>query len=279
MLIGLNALKTVSRKKSPVLDAWFHAEEGHETQPTQLADETVERTKDLFNQVQIHRSLRNIQTDSGTSIPAMPRLGESVNVPVMPLSDRSAKAPAMPVSEADSKVAVLPRSDRNAAVAQLPVSGRNTKMTAIALAESGTSVPALPEKVTAWERRPAEKITAEHQKIELGPAETQAPPRSPYQVLSEILDADSPSSRWLDTAGMLQKFMSTDCFVDMTMTSDGGVSSVLRSPDGYRRTVVCRIDGSTSQRITGPRGEEIVRFLNSSEAVVAADKRDNDLVR
>jgi hypothetical protein len=95
-----------------------------------------------------------------------------------------------------------------------------------------------------------------------------APAKSPYQALSDILDADSRSSQWLQAAGLLRKFTTTECFVDMTMTSEGGVNSVLRSPDGFRRTVVCRADGTISQRITGPNGEEVVRFNNSGEAVV-----------
>jgi hypothetical protein len=72
--------------------------------------------------------------------------------------------------------------------------------------------------------------------------------------------------------GLLQQFASTDCLVDMSMTPDGGMSAVLRSPYGYRRTVVCRPDGSVSQRITGPQGEEIVRFNNDGDPVHSYNK-------
>lgn len=100
---------------------------------------------------------------------------------------------------------------------------------------------------------------------------------TPYQILSNILEPTSPSSRWLSQHGLLQQFYSKDCFVDLSTTSDGGMSAVLRSPEGYRRTVVCRVDGTSAQRITGPRGEEIVRFNNSGEPVNPANKADNAL--
>lgn len=179
MLIGLNALKSTSREvNAEILDAWFEPAESKNVP----ASEVVESVKELFDQVKIHNSLRQV-TKSTSSIPAMPRFAE--------------------------------------------------------------------------EQKP----------------EPPKAPKTPYQALTDILDADSVSSRWLESCGLLHKFMTTDCFVDMTMTSEGGVTSVMRSKDGYRRTVMCRADGTVSQRVTGPRGDEIVRFNAHGEAVVS-DKRD-----
>lgn len=100
---------------------------------------------------------------------------------------------------------------------------------------------------------------------------------SPYQAMSQILDGDSRSSQWLAHYGLLQQFQTTDCFVDMSMTPDGGMSAVLRAPSGVRRTVVCRPDGSVAQRITGPRGEEIVRFNNDGDPVYSYNKAEAQL--
>jgi hypothetical protein len=100
---------------------------------------------------------------------------------------------------------------------------------------------------------------------------------SPYQSMSNILDPNSRSSRWLASYGMFQQFASTDCFVDMSMTPDGGMSAVLRSPAGFRRTVVCRPDGSVAQRITGPHGEEIIRFNNDGDPTYSYNKADAQL--
>lgn len=78
---------------------------------------------------------------------------------------------------------------------------------------------------------------------------------------------DSPSSQWLAQRGLFQKFNSPDCIMDLQMTADGGVSSIVRATDGYRRTVVCRPDGTSSQRITDATGMEIVRFNSLGEIV------------
>jgi hypothetical protein len=100
---------------------------------------------------------------------------------------------------------------------------------------------------------------------------------SPYQVMSDVLDGNSRSSRWIAQNGLWQQFSSTDCFVDMSMMADGGMSAVLRSPAGFRRTVVCRPDGTIAQRITGPRGEEIVRFNNDGEPLYSINKAEAQL--
>jgi hypothetical protein len=125
------------------------------------------------------------------------------------------------------------------------------------LTRKQTTVPSLPRHAQQNAPRPVQAVQAQW---------------SPYQAMSTILDANSRSSRWLAQYGLLQQFASTDCLVDMSMTPDGGMSAVLRSPYGYRRTVVCRPDGSVSQRITGPQGEEIVRFNNDGDPVHSYNK-------
>lgn len=103
------------------------------------------------------------------------------------------------------------------------------------------------------------------------PMSTAAQPASPYQALHNILDARSRSSVYLAQVGLLEKFTALECFVDISMMPDGGVSAALRSADGHRRTVVCRKDGTTGQRITSPSGEEIVRFNNNGEPVFPSE--------
>ena len=176
MIIGLNALKTVTREKAATLNAWFEDE-----QPAQQA---VQAAKQMFSAVQIRASLKAI-------------------------------------SRHTNEVPALPRHAQVAPVAQ-----------------------------TTW---------------------------SPYQAMSAILDANSKSSRWLAQYGLFAQFATTDCFVDMSMTPDGGMSAVLRSPSGFRRTVVCRPDGSVAQRITGPQGDEIIRFNNDGDPITTANKTERVL--
>jgi hypothetical protein len=130
-----------------------------------------------------------------------------------------------------------------------------------------SSIPAMP----TWgaDRAPAKAVVKEI------PASIELKPASPYQAMDSILQMDSPSSQWLHNNGLLNKFISTDCTVDVTMTPDGTVNAALRSADGYRRTLLCRPDGSSAQRITGPNGAEIIRFDSHGQPVVALDKREN----
>jgi hypothetical protein len=118
---------------------------------------------------------------------------------------------------------------------------------------SQSSVPALPYATTA-------------SKEEVEPALT------PFQVMRSIINPDSASSRWMAAAGLLQKF--NDCVMDMKMTTEGGVNAILRSEDGYRRTILCRPDGSHSQRITDAAGNEIVRFNSLGQPVFPDLKRE-----
>lgn len=129
-----------------------------------------------------------------------------------------------------------------------------------------SSIPAMP----SWSanRAPAVKAVQELPVKEL-------PPASPYQMMSCALHMDSPSSQWLQRNGLLSKFIATDCTVDVTMTPDGTVNAALRSADGYRRTLLCRPDGSCAQRITAPNGAEIVRFDSNGQPIITLDKREN----
>ena len=131
-----------------------------------------------------------------------------------------------------------------------------------------SSIPAMP----SWgaDRAPAVKAVVQ----EL-PLRNEVTPSSPYQVMSCILQIDSLSSQWLQRNGLLSKFIATDCTVDVTMTPDGTVNASLRSSDGYRRTLLCRPDGSSAQRISGPNGSEIVRFDSNGHPIHALDKREN----
>lgn len=96
-------------------------------------------------------------------------------------------------------------------------------------------------------------------------------PASPSQTLHNILDSQSRSSSYLTQIGLLEKFTAQECFVDISMMPDGGVSAALRSVDGFRRTVVCRKDGTSGQRITSPSGAEIIRFNNNGEPLFPSE--------
>ncbi len=129
-----------------------------------------------------------------------------------------------------------------------------------AMAKAQTSVPTMP--------RYAPEVIVKAESLATS---------SPYQAISSILEPSSRSSQWLGHYGLLEQFSSTDCFVDMSMNPDGGMSAVLRSPQGYRRTVVCRADGSSAQRITGPLGQELVRFNKNGDPVTVGDKKESTL--
>ncbi len=94
---------------------------------------------------------------------------------------------------------------------------------------------------------------------------------TPFQMVSDILSPESPSSRFLAQHQLLNKFISADCIQDVSMAPDGSVRGVLKSADGYRRTLVCRQDGTSSQRITAPDGEEIVRFSFNGQIIYSGD--------
>lgn len=189
MLIGLNAMKTISRRNAPALDSWF----GEEPKAEELANPANE----MLAEVRMHKSLKSMQADKPSAVPGLPRSASQETA--KPITDATPKAPAAIVA-------------------------------------------------------PAEKL-------------------SPYQQLNQILEPDSQSSRWLAHHGLLDKFTAHDCYVDISMAADGGFNAALRSTDGYRRTVVCRADGTSSQRITGPQGEEVLRFNSQGEPVVPSSQK------
>jgi hypothetical protein len=98
---------------------------------------------------------------------------------------------------------------------------------------------------------------------------------SPYQMLQQTLSPHSRSSQWLKQFGWLEKFTSNETFVDIKSSSDGSYSASLRSPDGWRRTIVCRADGTCSQRITTGTGIEVLRFTGDGEPVRPSESKQS----
>lgn len=94
---------------------------------------------------------------------------------------------------------------------------------------------------------------------------------SPLTRVNLILEEGSESSRWLNQRGYLEAFKSPQCVLDISFsTADKNslkVGAVLSAPDGSKRTVVACDDGTTFQRITGPGGREIVKFLSNGQIV------------
>ena len=134
------------------------------------------------------------------------------------------------------------------------------------LQKRNTSIPSMPAaSTTTTDELPAITAPAPIEK------ETPAPNKelnlTPYQLMSDILGFESRSSQILSQMDLLDKFTASDCTMDMTMSCDGTVNAALRSADGFRRTVVCRPDGTSSQRITDNKGVEIVRFNSQGQIV------------
>lgn len=94
---------------------------------------------------------------------------------------------------------------------------------------------------------------------------------SPLTRVNQALEENSDSSRWLNQRGYLEAFKSPDCMLDISFsTADKNVlkvGAVMSAPDGSKRTVVACDDGTTFQRITGPGGQEIVKFLSNGQIV------------
>jgi hypothetical protein len=84
----------------------------------------------------------------------------------------------------------------------------------------------------------------------------------PFSLSESLRGPDSESSKLLKQYNLYDKFSTTQCHEHISWGPDGSVSVALKSADGYRRTIVCRADGTSAQRITDPNGKEIVRFSN-----------------
>lgn len=107
--------------------------------------------------------------------------------------------------------------------------------------------------------------------------DTSAPPLT---RVNQILDEHSETSRWLNQRGYLDVFKSSSCVLDITFSTEKSVkvAAVLKAPDGSKRTVVACDDGTTFQRITGPRGQEIVQFMSNGQ-IVEYGKRTGETLR
>lgn len=104
---------------------------------------------------------------------------------------------------------------------------------------------------------------------------------SPLTRVNQILEEHSETSRWLNQRGYLESFKSPNCVLDLSFSTEKTVlkvGAVLNAPDGSKRTVVACDDGTSFQRITGPRGQEIVRFMSNGQ-IVEFGKRSGEMLR
>jgi hypothetical protein len=91
-------------------------------------------------------------------------------------------------------------------------------------------------------------------------------PFSPYERMDYTLSPLSNSSQFLAEHGILDKFTAEEAVMDMALSPEGFLSASIRSQDGYRRTVICRPNGTIAQRVTSPDGKELVRFASDGKA-------------
>lgn len=102
--------------------------------------------------------------------------------------------------------------------------------------------------------------------IETAPAPQETPhAMSAYDRMDNTLSRESYSSHVLAKHGILEKFLSDSAVLDIAMAPDGSLTASVRSEDGYRRTVICRPNGSVSQRVTSNDGRELVRFASDGK--------------
>jgi hypothetical protein len=90
-------------------------------------------------------------------------------------------------------------------------------------------------------------------------------PISAYERMDNTLSRDSYSSHVLSKHGILERFLSESAVLDISMSPDGSLTACVRSADGFKRTVICRQNGSTSQRVTSSDGRELVRFASDGK--------------
>lgn len=93
---------------------------------------------------------------------------------------------------------------------------------------------------------------------------------TPLGRVNEMLDDNSPSTRWLRERGYLEAFKSENCTLELSFGNDrsgGKVGAVMVAPDGTKRTAVACENGTSFQRLTGPNGQELVKFLSSGQII------------
>lgn len=86
-----------------------------------------------------------------------------------------------------------------------------------------------------------------------------------YERMENTLSQDSYSSHVLAKHGILARFLSESAVLDISMAPDGSLTACVRSADGFKRTVICRPNGTTSQRVTNSDGRELVRFASDGK--------------
>ena len=105
---------------------------------------------------------------------------------------------------------------------------------------------------------------------------------SPLARVNQTLEENSESSRWLNQRGYLEAFKSPNCVLDISFSTDKNllkVGAVLSAPDGSKRTIVACDDGTSFQRISGPGGQEIVKFLSNGQIVEFGDTKKSGETR
>lgn len=102
------------------------------------------------------------------------------------------------------------------------------------------------------------------------PNEQKSTSITPLGRVNSMLDDHSPSSQWLKDRGYLESFKSDKCTLELSFGADKGggkVGAVLLAPDGTKRTVVACENGTSFQRLTGPNGQELVKFTSSGQVI------------
>lgn len=233
-------------------------------------------------------------------------LSNSLPRPLLGDSKFASSIPPVPVAKFVSPVPVKPVLPAVKAAEVVPDPVFQTPESASILAQRANAAPlstpssegkGVAEKMAAAFRIPAEKATREMLAVDiskLGPipasgkiadripatdrASIQAKsnaaaslisqgPVSPFGMSETLRGADSESSKLLAQHGLYDKFSSIACHEHISWGPDGSVSVALKSSDGYRRTIVCRADGTSAQRIADPNGKEILRFASNGQVV------------
>lgn len=152
----------------------------------------------------------------------------------------------------------------------------------------GASAPTLPADATSWARPrefshvsrlepPLTRVSIGARSLETTVTGLQAI-KSPLMNLNDVIEAHHVSSQHLatlraaDGMNLLDKFTRPDCLMDMSIAPDGTVSAALTAGcRAYKRTIVCRPDGTYSQRVVGPGGQELVRIRSDAQGIQTVD--------